>query len=241
MALDVGAVGPEPLAAGDLAVAQLEEAAVRELVLAEPQTGVAARRTSSASLVEAKKMAPRACPSHSGRPMPRARKTEPAARSSSQAVAIEPTRASSALRVVGRVRGEREDRLRVDRHPRLDAGAVERGEELVVVDDDPVVDADRPARDGPGGCSRRSTGGPSCSRARERGARSRSGGRRSARADGSPACAASSPWEACRRASGTRTRPRPRPVLRSRPGAPALPACDRRRRPQKGCIRQFRT
>ena len=52
-------------------------------------------------------------------------------------------------RLVPGVRGEREDRLGVDGHLRLRAGAAERGEELVVVDDDPVVDPDhRPVAHG---------------------------------------------------------------------------------------------
>ena len=45
--------------------------------------------------------------------------------------------------------GEREDRFRVDGHLRLGPGAGVGGEQLVVVDDDPVVDADdRPVPDG---------------------------------------------------------------------------------------------
>ena len=48
-------------------------------------------------------------------------------------------------RVVVRVGGECEDRLRVDGHPRLRPRAAERREQLVVVEDDPVVDSD----DGP--------------------------------------------------------------------------------------------
>jgi hypothetical protein len=46
------------------------------------------------------------------------------------------------VRVVARVGGDSEDRLGVDRHPRLDAGAGVGGEQLVVVRDDPVVDTD---------------------------------------------------------------------------------------------------
>ena len=51
--------------------------------------------------------------------------------------------------IVPRVRGEREDRLGVDGHPRLGARAGVGGEQLVVVQDDPVVDPDhRPVADG---------------------------------------------------------------------------------------------
>ena len=46
------------------------------------------------------------------------------------------------MRVVLRMGREREDRLRVDRHPRLGARAGEVREQLVVVEDDPVVDPD---------------------------------------------------------------------------------------------------
>src|SRR5205823_12138394 len=45
-------------------------------------------------------------------------------------------------RLVSGVRGEREDRLGVDGHPGLGAGAGVGGEQLVVVEDDPVVDTD---------------------------------------------------------------------------------------------------
>ena len=52
-------------------------------------------------------------------------------------------------RVVPGMGGDREDRLRVHAHPRLGAGAGVGGEQLVVVRDDPVVDADdRPVPNG---------------------------------------------------------------------------------------------
>ena len=52
------------------------------------------------------------------------------------------------VRIVLRMGGERENRLRVDRHPRLGARTREVGKELVVVEDDPVVDSDdRPVPD----------------------------------------------------------------------------------------------
>jgi hypothetical protein len=61
----------------------------------------------------------------------------------------ESSQAAEGARVVVRVGGEAEDRLGVDGHPRLAAGAAVRGEQLVVVQDDPIVDADdRPVPDG---------------------------------------------------------------------------------------------
>ncbi len=68
---------------------------------------------------------------------------------------VEPGRRHRAAQILERagvragVGRQREDRLRVDGHPRLRAGAVELAEDLVVVDDDPVVDPDdRPVADG---------------------------------------------------------------------------------------------
>ena len=72
-------------------------------------------------------------------------RTTPGRRSSSQAAAIAPSSASNALRVAARVGREGEDRLGVDGHARLGAGAGVGGEQLVVVQDPAVVDAD----DGP--------------------------------------------------------------------------------------------
>ena len=85
----------------------------------------------------------------------------------------------------------------------------------------PLWIADDRRRGGSGGCWRRSTGGPSCSRGRGRAAGRASRGTeiRSSSALAPVRCL----WTvgACRRAAGTRTRPRPRPARRS----PARSAC----------------
>ena len=98
--------------------------------------------TSSAARFDAKKTSSRPRPSQSGRPTPCAAKTcsglplvEPGGRHRSGELLERP-------RLVPRVRGEREDRLGVDGHPRLRARAGVGGEQLVVVEDDPVVDPD---------------------------------------------------------------------------------------------------
>ena len=92
--------------------------------------------------MEAKKSSLPAVPIQSGRPTARARKSVEAFRSSSQAVAIAPCSSSSASgRALG-VLGEREDRLGVDGHLRLGALEAVAREDLLVVDDDPVVDPD---------------------------------------------------------------------------------------------------
>ena len=92
--------------------------------------------------MEAKKSSSRPAPIQSGRPTPRARESSPGRRSSSQAVAIEPRSCSSALRRAVGALGEREDRLGVDGHLRLGALEAVLLHQLVVVEDDPVVDAD---------------------------------------------------------------------------------------------------
>ena len=62
-------------------------------------------------------------------------------RSSSQAVAIEPRSSSIASRAEAELVDEREDRLGVDGHLRLLPLEAVAGEDLLVVQDDPVVDA----------------------------------------------------------------------------------------------------
>ena len=135
---------------------------------------------------------------------------------------------------------EGEDRLRVDGHLRLGPGEAVAVEDLLVVDDDPVVDADH--RSVPDrmvvGDDRRD--GPSCSRERGRGpgwrrpaARERRGGRwhRIAACGSRPAGPR----------LGGRSRRRRHRARRCRPAAPARQASDRRRSRRPSCIPRYRT
>ena len=142
MALDVGAVGTEPLAAGD----PRRRAARGSCRRRACSCGASDRRSARA---------PRARPSSTRRRARGARvraraaarcrgraKTVPGSRSSSQAVAIEPTSASNARGSLSECAARAKIASESTVMLRLDAGAVERGQQLVVVDDDPVVDAD---------------------------------------------------------------------------------------------------
>ena len=144
-------------------------------------------------------------------------------------------------RLVPRMGGEREDRLGVDRHPRLGAGALELGEELVVVDDDPVVDPDhRAVPDGMVvGRDRRVALRVVAHVDEELGGRVGHVDALEKLARGRPLLRHDRIRIA--RGRGGRTRPRRLPARRSRPAAPARQASDRRRYGARGYIRRFRT
>ena len=145
-------------------------------------------------------------------------------------------------RIVLRVRGEREDRLGVDGHPRLGAGAGVAGEELVVVQDDPVVDPDdRAVADG------MVVGGDRGMALRvvadvdeELGPRASGTAIRSSSAARGRALLRDH-WIRVVPGRGRRTRRRRRRARRSRPAAPAQRASGRRRSESRGYIRRFRT
>ena len=196
--------------------------------------------TSSASRVEAKKSSLPAVPIQSGRPTARARKRTEAF------ALVEPGGRHRAVQLLERlgaalgVLGEGEDRLGVDGHLRMRALEAVAGEDLLVVDDDPVVDPDdRAVPDRVVVRLDRRMALRVVANVHEhlRGRRRARAPRPAARWRRSGACGRSRR----RWSRGGRTRPRPRRARRFRPAGPARRASAARSTRGSGCIRQFRT
>ena len=98
--------------------------------------------TSSAARVEAKKSSCLPLPSQSGRPAPRATKRVPATRESSHAVANEPSSSSSARASLPEWAASAKIASESTVIRASERAQAMRGEQLVVVQDDPVVDPD---------------------------------------------------------------------------------------------------
>ena len=139
--LAVAPVGAPSLLGHELAVDERRAGGPRRPRSCGTSSPRARSATSSAARVEAKSTSCLPRPIQSGRPMPRARWSTSGSRSSTQAAAIAPTSCSTVVAVGAVLVDEREDRLGVDRHLRLRAREAVPGEQLVVVDDDPVVHA----------------------------------------------------------------------------------------------------
>ena len=155
--------------------------------------------TSSAARVEAKSTSCRPRPSQSGRPTPRARCSTSGSRSSIQAAAIAPTSCSSDARC-GAVRSTSakiaSESTVISRLRRSMPCRAKSSSSLTMI---PLwIPSTAPWRTG--GCSRRSSGGPSCSRARGRAPEPRRPGRRPRRAARSRRSAACGPRVGPRRA-----------------------------------------
>ena len=219
-----GRRGSEPRR--DPAVLEVEQAALRDLVLAQGQPQRAlddlerglrrGEEDLAPGAADPERAADAACEVQSARR--RARRSRPSP--SSRAAARAPRIGRGQL-------DEREDRLGVDGH--LGLGAPDRvlGEDLLVVDDDPVVDPDDGAV--PDRVVVREERGVALGvvahvhqrlRRVGRGARLR----RAAPSRRSAACGSTRSGRRC----GRRSRPRLRRAPRCRPAAPAPPACGRR-------------
>ena len=139
--LDVRAVGLEAVVAGDAPVLDPKQRPLVELALAQAEPhGLLEQLERSPRGGEEELLAGGADPE---RPADGAGEEEgggvPLVEPGSRHRAVQ---LLERLRAAGRVLGEREDRLRVDGHVRMGALEAVAGEDLLVVDDDPVVDPD---------------------------------------------------------------------------------------------------